>query len=322
MEQLNLRAVRSRVVLDSEGDRHIFFGVDNRFISHALITVMSLTENAGESAYQFHIISSELEENDAGKFVEILADTGHGLTLHHTGRELFSSLPTTELFTYATYYRLLAPLLVPAAEKLLYLDADMVCINYLDPLWAFPAWENAIALVVGESERLQAALAASAGLKNSRYFNAGMMMINVPAWNQAEISEKALKLLTSQATSFKYLDQDALNIVLEGKVHFVDRRFNFIEMLAHDEDGYQRDVPPETCIIHYAGADKPWQEWNQQNVCLHYRNIYRRSPVAGQPFELPRHYHQAKKMYKAMFRTRQFLKGVYWRFRYYQMRYF
>jgi len=109
--------------------------------------------------------------------------------------------------------------------------------------------------------------------------------------------------------------------VLEGKVCFVDRRFNFIEMLAHDENGYQRDVPPDTCIIHYAGADKPWQAWNQQKVCLHYRNIYRRSPVADQPFDLPRNHQQAKKMYKAMFRTRQFLMGVYWRFRYYQMRY-
>lgn len=321
MKKLNLHAIRSQVIIESENVRHIFFGVDNRFITHALITVMSLTDNSGESAYHFHIISSDLSENDVSKFAEILTGSRHGMTVHHTGSELFSSLPTTVLFTHATYYRLLAPLLVPSAEKLLYLDADMVCLNSLDLLWAFPNGENAIALVVGESEGLQASLAASAGLKNSRYFNAGMMMINVPAWNQAQVSEKALQLLTSQVTPFKYLDQDALNIVLEGKVCFVDRRFNFIEMLSHGDDGYQRDVPPETCIIHYAGADKPWQAWNQQKVCQYYRTLYRRSPVASQPYDLPGNHQQAKKMYKAMFRTRQYLMGVYWRFRYYQMRY-
>jgi len=197
MKQLNLRAISSRVILESENDRHIFFGVDNRFITHALITVMSLTENAGDSAFHFHIISSDLNENDTSKFGEILAGSRHGLTLHHTGRVLFSSLPTTALFTHATYYRLLAPLLVPAAEKLLYLDADMVCLNHLNSLWTFPNGEDAVALVVGESDSLQAALAVGAGLKNSRYFNAGMMMINVPAWNQAQISEQALQLLTS-----------------------------------------------------------------------------------------------------------------------------
>lgn len=322
MEQLNLHAIRSRVVSDSESDRHIFFGVDNKFMSHALITVMSLAENAGESAYQFHIISSELEENDARNFAKILVNTRHGLTLHHAENDLFDSLPTTALFTRATYYRLLAPLLVPGAEKVLYLDADMICTNSLEPLWAFPASEKDIALVVGEFEELQPKLAANAGLKNSRYFNAGMMMINVTAWNQADVSDKAFRILTTPGKPLKYLDQDALNIVLEEKVHYVDRRFNYIEMLAHDEKGYRRDIPPETCIIHYAGADKPWQEWNQQRVCQHYRNIYRRSPIAGQPFDLPHNPQQAKKMYKAMFRTHQLLRGVYWQFQYYQMKYF
>lgn len=321
MEYLNINAIRNNVVSDSKSGRHIFFGVDSKFISHALITVMSLAETAGESVYQFHIISSDLNDEDEANFTNILVNTPHGLTLHYVGDSLFDSLPTTTAFTRATYYRFLAPLLVKDAKTALYLDADMVCLNAPDTLWALAETEDSIALVVGESDALQPELAASAGMKHSRYFNAGMMMINVPAWLKEEVSEKALHVLTNRPTPFKYLDQDALNIVLEGKVRFVDRRYNYIEMLAHDINGYKRDVPPDTCIIHYAGGDKPWQEWNKQNVCQHYRGIYARSPVADMPFDLPRNHSQAKKMYKTMFRTLQVLRGVYWRVRYYQMRY-
>ncbi|WP_455821296.1 glycosyltransferase family 8 protein [Pseudomonas cerasi] len=322
MEQLNLKAIRSRVITGSGSDRHIFFGVDSKFILHALITVMSIIEQAGHSVYHFHIISSEFGESDAAKFAEVLEGTKHGLTVHHAGDDLFSSLPTTALFTRATYYRLLAPLLVPNADHVLYLDADMVCIKSLDPLWLLAEREpNVVAFVVREIENLQRALAANVGLKSPDYFNAGMMLVNVQKWNQTGISEKALQVLTTSEKRLQYLDQDALNIVLDGNVCYVDRRFNHIEMLAHNVQGYNKDVPADTCIIHYAGADKPWQQWNQQRVCQHYQKIYRRSLMAARPFDLPLNHHQAKKMYKTMFRTHQLLRGVYWRLRYYQMRY-
>ncbi|AVF38139.1 glycosyltransferase family 8 protein [Rahnella sikkimica] len=323
MEQLNLQAIRSRVITDSGSNRHIFFGVDSNFIFHALITVMSIIEHADHSVYHFHIISSEFDEGDAAKFSEVLAGRKHGLTVHHAGDDMFSSLPTTALFTRATYYRLLAPQLVPYADHVLYLDADMVCIKSLDPLWLLAERDpNVVAFVVGEIENLQKALAENVGLKKTDYFNAGMMLINVQKWKQTGISEKALQALTNSEKPLQYLDQDALNIVLEGNVCYVDRRFNHIEMLAHNAHSYSKDVPANTCVIHYAGADKPWQQWNQQKVCQYYQKIYRHSPVASRPFDLPRNHYQAKKMYKTMFRTHQLLRGVYWRLRYFQMRYF
>lgn len=320
IEQINLSAINSRVIVGTQSDRHVFFGVDNKFISHALITVMSIIEHADGNAYHFHIISSDLREDDEEKYTKILVGTVHGLTLHLAGNDLFSSFPTTALFTRATYYRLLAPLLMQGADKVLYLDADMVCIRSPAELWSLSTGEQKIALVVGESEKLQPELAADVGLKNARYFNAGMMLIDVGQWNAARISENAVRLLTCPGKSLKYLDQDALNVILEGRVGYINRKFNQIEMLTHDERGYKTEVPQDTCIIHFAGADKPWQEWNQQNICHYYRNIYRRSPVADQPFDLPQTHQQAKKMYKTLFRSHQFLKGVYWRLRYYKMR--
>jgi len=320
MDLFNINAISSQVV-SSNGNEHVFFGVDNKYIYHSLITIMSLSENAGQSIYQFHIISSELDETDAELFIRVLAGTQHGLIFHHTGDNLFTSLPTTALFTRAAYYRLLAPMLVPDARRVLYLDADMVCLKSPAELWSIPMEEGVIALVVGDSDRQQPRLASNIGLKNACYFNSGMMLIDVVQWNNEHISEQVFNILNTAGSRFQYPDQDALNIVLEESVRYVDRRFNYIEMLAHDEQGYNIDVPADTCIVHYAGADKPWQEWNKQKVCQYYSNIYCRSPIAEQPFDLPSNHHQAKKMYKCMFRSHQFFRGIYWRIKYYRMRY-
>ncbi|KGT93493.1 lipopolysaccharide 1,3-galactosyltransferase [Erwinia typographi] len=322
MYNLNKLAIYSELEKGSGGGRKIFFGVDGKFKIHVQITMMSLMRNAGGDKYHFHVISSELNDKDISRFREITENTPHGLTVHYVGDELFSSLPTTVFFSRATYYRLLAPLLVPEEEKILYLDADMVCINPIDSLWNISMQPQNIALVVGESEQLQKNLAVNVNLKGFRYFNAGMMLINVGAWNEAGISDLALSVLTQRGSLLQYLDQDALNIALEGKVDYVDRRFNYIEMLAHNEHGYRVDVPADTCIIHYAGADKPWQEWNQQLICRYYQELYQKSLYADHPFDRPENHEQAKKMYKSMFRRHQWFRGVYWWLRYYQMRYF
>ena len=72
MEQLNLSGIKSRVIVVTQSGKHIFFGVDNKFISHALITVMSIVEHADGDAYHFHIISSDLREDDTEKYAKIL----------------------------------------------------------------------------------------------------------------------------------------------------------------------------------------------------------------------------------------------------------
>lgn len=321
MDQDVTRVIKSQPLYPVHSDRHIVFGVDGRFAAHALITILSIMRHAGETVYHFHLLSAAFTPTDNDRLARVFAGTPHGLTLHHLPDSLFSAFPVTALFTRATYYRFLAPLVLPQAEKLLYLDADMVCVNPLDALWHMPTGPEAIALVAGELTALQPTLARQVGLRGERYFNAGMMLIDVSQWNHARISEQAFALLAEKGHRFQYLDQDALNVLLEDRVSFVRSRFNTLTMLAHNDAGYTMDVPPETCLIHYAGADKPWQQWNEQFVCRHYRAIYRTSPLAAVPFDKPATAAQAKKMYKLLLRKRKWLQALVWRLKHLKMRY-
>ncbi|PIF23606.1 glycosyltransferase family 8 protein [Candidatus Pantoea floridensis] len=322
MDKDILSTIDSQLLFPVQSDRHIIFGVDGKFIAHSLITIMSIMKHAGSSLYHFHLISSEISPIDVVRLENIFAGSLHGLTLHHIHDELLSAFPTTELFTRATYYRFLAPIILHHAEKLLYLDADIVCLNPIDELWRMNMEPEVIALVVGEIASLQHQLAENVGLHDRRYFNAGVMLIDIKKWNHEQVSQHAFTLLSEKGKYFQYLDQDALNILLEGRVEFIDTRFNTINMLSHDDKGYTQDVAKNTCFLHYAGADKPWQEWNQQQVCHYYRDIYRISPLADLPYERPGKVQHAKRMYKLLFRNHQFAQGIYWRLKYFKMRYF
>lgn len=322
MDKDILNTINSQHLFPAQSDRHIIFGVDGKFIAHSLITIMSLIKHAGDGRYHFHLISSELSAINIAHLEKIFAGSPHGLTLHHIQDSLFSAFPTTELFTRATYYRFLAPLILHHADTLLYLDADMVCLNPIDELWQITMPPEVIALVVGEIGALQPQLAENIGLRGKRYFNAGMMFMDVQKWNREQVSERAFCLLSEKGKHFQYLDQDALNTLLEDRVIFTEARFNTINMLSHDDEGYTQDVPKDTCLLHYAGADKPWQQWNQQYVGHYYRDLYQISPLADIPFETPKNAQQAKRMYKFLFRSHQRVRALYWRIKYFKMRYF
>ncbi|MDN8543365.1 glycosyltransferase [Erwinia sp. BC051422] len=313
------------VVAGNGGDarpvRHIVLGVDGSFLRHAFITMQSIIEASRNEVFSFHLITDENVSHLTEKFNTLLAATFHTLTVHKIASTLFADFPTTQLFTKATYYRLLAPHFLKDVDLLLYLDADIVCLNAFETLWHFAQDKQQPAFVVLEDESLRAELAKNVTLTSDRYFNAGVMLINVPRWREERISLQTFAVLSEKGATLQYLDQDALNIVLENRFATVDSKYNTIFKPGHGSEDYTALPPPETVFLHYAGADKPWQQWNKQAVCSYYSAIYRRSVWADRAYDLPKNDRQAKKMYKLMFREKKFLKGLKWYITYYLFRY-
>jgi UDP-glucose:(glucosyl)LPS alpha-1,3-glucosyltransferase/UDP-D-galactose:(glucosyl)LPS alpha-1,3-D-galactosyltransferase/UDP-glucose:(galactosyl)LPS alpha-1,2-glucosyltransferase len=306
---------------DGENCYHIVFGVDGNFIHHACMTIQSMIKQAETSQIFFHLITSEDTADIADNFRSIIAGTIHSIYTHQLSDLLFSNLPSSDLFSKAIYYRLLAPYLLEHEATILYLDADIICLNTFTAFYDSRVNSAEIALVVGEDEHLATTLATNIGLQGRNYFNSGMLLINVKRWLQENISEKTLSVLEKKGQKFKYMDQDALNIVLAGKVRFVEKKYNSIFMLGHKKVDYERTPPNDTVFLHYAGADKPWQKWNKQVGTQFYTEIYRDSPWSSYPFDKPKNDRQAKKMYKLLFREKKFLAGLYWYFIYYKFRY-
>jgi hypothetical protein len=86
----------------------------------------------------------------------------------------------------------------------------------------------------------------------ARYFNAGVMVINLERWRQLNVQEKLLSMITASPQKFRWWDQTAMNVLFQGQVHFVDPAWNTFA------DSVNFSPQDSGRIFHFVGGTKPW----------------------------------------------------------------
>lgn len=294
---------------------HIAFGVDANFIRPMGITMTSLIDNNRNQRLVFHVFANSIEKNDVER-LRILAEAEQVLIhLYMINQDIFKSMQTTWNYTVATYNRfVVAKLLYPQVKQVLYMDADMVCKGNLAELVGMD-FEGNIAMVVHDQGKFVASHMKTLELKHDRYFNAGMLYIDLQKWNENKISEQAMELL--QKKKFFLLDQDALNILLDGRAKFIDRKWNEI---CNMEKKYSK-ISEDAIIVHFASRNKPWHVWcihPEKELFIRYSkaSLWKDIPFSNQP----RSYKEMKMMGAAMLYYGNYKEALSWYLKYWKAR--
>jgi lipopolysaccharide biosynthesis glycosyltransferase len=88
------------------------------------------------------------------------------------------------------------------------------------------------------------------------YFNAGVLLIDLPRWRKERISERTLDYLARHPLS-PFSDQDALNVACDGLWKRLDLRWNFQN---HYETSISDMGPMEKpAVVHFVTSLKPWK---------------------------------------------------------------
>lgn len=292
---------------------HIAFGVDANFIRPMGVAMTSLLDNNRENALVFHVFANSIEAVDIERLSKLAATEHVLIHLYHIDQAIFVSLKTTWNYTVATYNRfIVAKLLYPAVDKVIYMDADMVCKGDVAELTALE-FDGKIAMVVADQGKFVASHLKTLDLSYGKYFNAGMLYIDLKAWNENEISERAIDLL--QKRNFFLLDQDALNILLDGRAKFIARKWNEI---CNMEKKYSK-ISAEAVIVHFASRNKPWHVWcihPEKELFIRYAKVslWKDIPFSDQP----RSYKEMKMMGAAMLHQGNYMKALSWYWKYWQ----
>jgi len=279
------------------------------------VAMTSLIDNNSDQSLIFHVFANSIEPVDVQR-LKILAETADvAIHLYQIDQNIFQSLQTTWNYTVATYNRfIVAKLLYPAIDKVIYMDADMVCKGNLEELVKMDFAGN-IAMVVHDQGKFVASHMKTLELKHAHYFNAGMLYIDLKAWNDNQISQQAIELL--QKRKFFLLDQDALNILLDGRAKFIDRKWNEICSM----EKKQSRISEEAVLVHFASRNKPWHIW-----CIHpekelFIRYAKKSLWKDVPFsDKPRSYKEMKMMGAAMLHHRNYRDAISWYWKYWQAR--
>ena len=200
-------------------------------------------------------------------------------------------------------------MLYPSISKLLYIDADTLCVGKILELKNLSFDDKMILAVLDRGDWLPTHKQEIGIPESQDYFNAGVLYIDLQKWNEFRMSEKMIELLNERKLSFQ--DQDAINLIAAGQIKAIPVCFNrFFLMNKKNED-----IPPDTLFLHFAGSIKPWQPWcddSKRSVYYEYLNktlwkdfVYK-----------PRSYHEKRMMGKAAMKKNQFLSALKWYYLY------
>jgi lipopolysaccharide biosynthesis glycosyltransferase len=165
-----------------------------------------------------------------------------------------------EFISKMTFARLLIPRLFPeTVRRVLYLDADLLVFDDLDPLWEADL-EGAVLGAVLDGLDLHLKKNGKPGLEGMprvrNYFNSGVLLIDLPRWRKEQISERSLDYLTRHPRS-PFSDQDALNVACDGLWKRLDPRWNFQN---HHQTSILDMGPQERpAVVHFVTSVKPWK---------------------------------------------------------------
>ena len=130
-----------------------------------------------------------------------------------------------------------------STTKALYLDSDILVLDDLAELWRTDLQGRPLAAAVDShsavnAQRIGLQLDSSDASPGGHYFNAGVLLVDLPKWRSEQISERALDYLTENPLSLM-ADQDALNIACRGM--WKEGRLQ-MELSAASREGISSDI--------------------------------------------------------------------------------
>ena len=242
-----------------------------------------MLENHPHRIVHVHLIAERIAAKDLAKLRLFIGEYNGLLYVYAPPADASAHfrVHSSPRLSAAAYYRcFLADLLPEELERVLYLDGDVIVRRALDAFYDRALDDGYVAAVkdyghitAKDYERLE--LPESQG-----YFNSGVLLLNLPLWRKHEVLAQCTAYFASHPERIVYDDQDLLNVVLNGKVDFVDPTWNAQDFFYRKRFVRDETLPESTytallndpAVVHFTRVPKPWH-WK----CTHpYRKEYLR----------------------------------------------
>ena len=237
----------------------IFFAVDDVYIPFLAVALQSLIDNASDkNYYSIKILYTNISEENQAKINKYQRENVdiEFVDLNYYINKVKDKLYTRDYYSATTYFRLFIPDLYPQYDKVLYLDSDIVVLSDIADLYNIDMENNLVAAapddVIQTIKVFQEYAELVVGVTDyKRYFNAGILLMNLDELRKFKFQDKFLYLLSKVKFSVAQ-DQDYLNRLCKGRVKLLE---NTWDRMPIGGDVVKRE---DLHLIHYNLAFKPW----------------------------------------------------------------
>ena len=237
----------------------IFFSCDKNYIPFLAVTINSIKANANtKTNYDIYILTKDMPQ-------ELIADIKEleqaNITINFVEiasliKDVSDKLDEVrDYYTQAIFYRLFIPRIFPHLKRAIYIDCDIVLLKDIKELYTIDLEGKTLGVVVddvalGNRDFIQY-VEKAVGAYPNKYFNSGVLLMDLEKFRENKILEKFLDLLTKYHFLCVAPDQDYLNYLCRDLVKYLPKAWNRMPI----DNGYEGELN----LIHYNMFLKPWR---------------------------------------------------------------
>lgn len=267
---------------------NIVLASNDGFVQHLSVTLISILENNRWCPhFDVYILSLEISQDNQLKLEQMVAVYPcqlHFIPLNNIQTYYDFSIDTGRFNPIILGRLFIARLLPENLDRVLYLDCDIVVDQSIQALWETNLNDNIVAMAMEPT--------ANPGIKeqidfkpDDIYCNSGVLLIDMVKWRKESVESKLISYFAAKGGKLLFADQDLLNVVLKGHIHYISPIYNFYcpykyfrhQTLVRKMPAYSRFsreefrlAKREPRVIHFLGAERPWLRGNLNP----YRHLY------------------------------------------------
>lgn len=261
----------------NENQLNVLYSSDDNYAQHMGASICSLLEhNRDFDKINIYVIDNNISSENISR-LKSLIDEFENAEIVLIPFEKWKNRLNLNMewnISLSSYARLFVATMLPNyVGRVLYLDCDMIICGDLHALWNTELQECLLAAV---QDSVSAGTKNAIGLsEHNKYFNAGMLLINLELWRQMDTENKCVQFIEEHNGNVRHHDQGVLNGVCKNSVHFLPLKYNL--MTIHYI--FNREQ-----ILHYFNEAAPFyskeeiSEAKESPIILHYTPSFTSRP--------------------------------------------
>lgn len=242
----------------------VALATDENYLPYLKVAINSAIARSPGSNLDIIVLHADIPEGAILDFTARYAGVGNASVRFV---DISDELETSGLSDYkqtarlplSSCYRLLLPRILPAYDKVVYIDVDVAVCRDLGELYSTDVggcWFAAAKDVVYNTKPEYVSWAEKWGFAEwDGYVNAGVLVMNLERFRCESVLDR-LKEIVFEAAKWN-CDQDALNFVCKGAIAPLDPRWN-MQLGDYCLEKQISLIGEEMWIAHYTARQKPW----------------------------------------------------------------
>lgn len=266
----------------------ILYSCNQNYVNQTMISIFSVIEH-NPVQIDFILVCDKLSDSDRDRIRKLVETRGNKICF----KEIDSIPEVKDIETDGVHPRSIYAKLFPDrltnAERILYLDSDVLANDALTELFSIDLGENIIA---GTIMPYPDFVLKRQNIEGNSYICDGIVLLDVNKWKDKQLSEKAKEYIYNCHGNPERMSESVINWVCAGKVYVLPPKYNLmpqflifdsikIKKMYQIQDYYSQaeleEARENPVLIHYMNElyNRPWCRKGKSGMWEHpYRDMY------------------------------------------------